>query len=302
MKRNEEITTLANEILLDISNNRSPLHVALLKASRLSSLLDIPGNVTLFKDWAKNAEAMEFSVGSFQSKMEASKDPNISYAGGNQYYIPHGNFLERMGIRKETEDKAKLIASYRAETYNFVSDIYTRWQFGNMAESIFDKKRRRVEPVFPEIVPDIQSRLNSIEQNLRSDNPEDWKNAVSSCRALIMDVANKLSPPTTSEEKGKYISRLQTYLSPLASKTKKALLRTLLDEIKLRIEYTMDLTQGGSHSDRPLKEKAEDVVLYTYLLLSEIAEVHKSKAVQNDTPEKNTLKANEEPTPDTNRG
>jgi len=288
MKRSEEITALANEILLDISNNRTPLHVALLKASRISSLLDIPGNVTLFKDWAKNAEAMEFSVGSFQSRMEASKDPNISYAGGNQYYTPHGNFLERAGIRKETEDKAKMIAYYRAEAYNFVSGIYTRWQFGNMAESIFDKKRKRIEPIFPEIITDIQNRLNSIEQNLTSDNNEDWKNAVSSCRALLMDVANKLSPPKDTEDKGKYITRLQTYISPLPSKTKKALLRTLLDEFKLRVEHTMDLTQGGAHFDRPEKEKAEDVVLYTYLLLGEIAEIYKSRTVPSDKPKDKT--------------
>lgn len=36
----------------------------------------------------------------------------------------------------------------------------------------------------------------------------------------------------------------------------------------------MDLTQGGSHQDRPKKEIAEDVVLYTYLLLGEFAEVY----------------------------
>lgn len=274
MKRSEEITTLADDILLDISNSRTPLYVVLLKASRLSSLLDIPGNVSLFKEWAKDAEANELIVSSFQSRMEASKDPDISYAGGNQFYMPHGNFIERAGIRNDTETKARKLASYRAETYNFVSNIYTRWQFGNIAESIFEKKRGRIEPVFPAIITDIQNRLNSIEQNLTSDNPEDWKNAVGSCRALLMDLANKLVP----EGKNKYINRLQTYLSPIESKTKKSLLKTLLDELKLRIEHTMDLTQGGAHHDRPSKEKAEDVVLYTYLLLGEFAEVYKSRA------------------------
>lgn len=277
MKRSEEITTLAKEILIDISDHRTPLHVSLLKASRLSLLLDMPANVTLFQNWAQDAETTEFIVGSFQSRIEAAKDPDISYAGENRFYSPHGNSIERGAITSGVQSSVKTLAAYKTKTYNFVMGIYTRWQFGNIAESVFEKKRNRIEPVLPEIVVDIQSRLNSVEQNLRSENPEDWKNAVSSCRALLMDLSNKLMPPKSDEEKGKYITRLQTYLFPMPSKTKKAVVKTLLDEMKHRIEHTMDLTQGGAHHDRPEKEKAEDVVLYTYLILGEIAEIYNSR-------------------------
>lgn len=281
MKRSEEITTLAYEILVDISDRRTPLHVSLLKASRLSQLLDMPTNVTLFQRWAEDAETMEFAVGSFNSAMEAARDPNISYAGGNQYYVPPSNILERTDIRTNTEAKVRKLATYKTVTYDFVMGIYTSWQFGNIAESIFERKRKRIEPILPEILTDVQSRLNSIEQNLRSENSEDWKNAVASCRALLMDLADTLMPPKEKVDKGKYIARLQTYISPLNSKTKKSLLETLLDEIKLRIEYTMNLTQGAAHKDRPAKEGAEDVVLYTYLLLGEIAAIFESRKIKN---------------------
>ncbi len=67
MKKNEEITDLSQEIMLDITNDRLPLHNILLKGSRLSLLLDIPANVTLFTEWAKWAEQNSFTIGSFES-------------------------------------------------------------------------------------------------------------------------------------------------------------------------------------------------------------------------------------------
>ncbi len=277
MKRNEEITNLAYEIMLDISEQKSPLHISMLKASRLSLLLDMPDNVKIFQGQSEDAESMEFNVGSFANQMEAARDPNTSYGGPSKFYIPPTNRLERAQIAGGAGANARTLAMYRAQTYNFAMNVYARWQFGNIAESIFELKRKRIEPVLPEMVTDIQSRLNSIEQNLRSNNSEDWKNAVSSCRALLMDVANNLMPPESDDQKRKYINRLQTYISPLESKTKKSLMKSLLEEIKLRIEHTMDLTQGAAHHDRPIKEAAEDVVLYTYLILGEIAEVYQNK-------------------------
>lgn len=220
---------------------------------------------------------------------EAARDPNNSYAGSNTYYSPPSNKLERTQITQQVASSSRTLAMYRAQTYNFAMNVYTRWQFGNIAENIFEKKRKRIEPVLPEIVSDIQARLNSIEQNLRSDNAEDWKSAVSSCRALLMDVADNLAPPVDEEEKNHYINRLKTYVSPISSKTKKKLIKSLFDELKQRIEHTVDLTQGGAHKDRPEKDMAEDVVLYTYLLLGELAGIYslrKTEQSQKKTPKK----------------
>lgn len=143
MKRTEEITKLAKEILLDLSEQRSPLHVSILKASRLSHLLDMPSNVQLFQGWSEDAQTMEFFVGSFQSRIDAAKDPNISYGGPNLYYTPHRNNVERSQITSTAEAKVRALAMYKAKTYNFAMGIYIRWQFGNIAESVFEKKRKR---------------------------------------------------------------------------------------------------------------------------------------------------------------
>lgn len=280
MKRNEEILNLAEEIMLDITNSRIPLHSVLLKGSRLSLLLDMPKNVTLFKEWAKFAEQNSFVIETYKSTIEAAKDHDVSIASANpeQYvFNPIGNNIERAGIRNEAKQVVGYLANYRTETYNFALDIYTKWRFGSVAENIFEKKRNRTEPVLREIFPDANQRLNAIEQNIISDNPENWKNAVSSCRTLFMDIADILNPAVTTDQKEKYINRLKDYISPkLQSDTKRDFLTSLLEEIKKRLELTIQATQGGAHKDRLTLIDAENIVLYTYLIVADLMEIYTS--------------------------
>ena len=281
MKRNEEITTLAEEILLDITNNRIPLHNALLKASRLSLMIDMPSNAILFKDWAKYAEQNSFVIETYKSTIESAKDRDVAISSANPYqtvYNPMGNFLERSGIRTEAKKVVEYLATYRTEAYRFVSDVYSKWKLGNIAESIFEKKRKRVEPVLREIFSDIGLRLNSIEQNILSQNPEDWKSAVTSCRTLFIDIADILNPAKTDEGKNQYINRLKDFISPkITSKTRKNILNKFLEEIKIRMELTIDSTQGSAHKDRLNLIEAENIVLYTYLMIADLLEIYSNK-------------------------
>lgn len=289
MRRNEEIIQLSSEIMLDISDGRLPLHIILLKASRLAMILDMTESVTWFKERAKYAESNQFVLETFRTSIDAARDPNVSVSSANPNEWVNGtafgggvrgNISERTALRTSANKVVGYLANYRTETYSFAARINHNWQFGNIAESIFERKRKRVEPVLQQVFPDTEQRLNSIEQNLRSDNPEDWKNAVGSCRALLMDVADLLNPPKNAEDKSKYIDRLKDYISPkVKSKTKKKLLKSYFDELKARIEYTMDLTQSGAHQGRPIKAEAEDVVLHTYLLIAELMQVYSQNKV-----------------------
>lgn len=286
MKKNEKILQLAEEITIDITDSRIPLHNVMLKAARLSLLLDLPDNVKWFKDHAKNAEQQSFLATSFQSSILAAqdKDISISSANPNQYIIsPAGNFIERGKIRDEAKTTVGSLAHYRAETFNFALNIFHKWQFGNLAEGIFEKKRNRTDVILREIFPDSQHVLNSIEQNIHSDNPEDWKNAVVSCRTLLMNIADILNPASTAEEKQRYINRLKDFVSPLTdSGTQGKLIKSHLDELKKRVEYTSDITQGSAHKETPALIEAENIVLYTYLLISDLLELYAEKLSKKD--------------------
>jgi len=282
--KNAEITQLSETILEDLTNVTIPLHIVMLKAARLALMVNMPDMYKWLIDNAQSAEKSEVSKSVFQVRIESAKDPSISVASANPHenigfsVRGNGNQVERNGIVKDLESAVKWAAFLRNETFKFVLNVYNKWRFGNTAENIFDQKRARIEPGMLKVLPDIEQRLNSIEQNLNSDNPEDWKNAVSSCRALFMDIADNINPSVDKSDKSKYLDRIKNFISPkLESKTKTDLLTTLLEELKSRIELTLNLTQGSAHRERPSKQAAQDVVLYTYLALGEIAELYIQK-------------------------
>lgn len=286
MKKNEQIIELAKEIMLDITNSRLPLHNILLKGSYLSMLLDAAELIKMFIEWAKYTEENQLIIDTFKANIESAKDRNVSISSANPDQIvgyPTGNSLERAQIRDDAKKVVGNLALYRTATYNFALGVYTKWQFGNIAESIFEKKRKKTEPILRKIFPDINQRLISIEQNISSENPEDWKNSVVSCRTLIMEIADTLNPPQIPEEKSKYINRLKDFISNSGkSGTEKKLLNTLQEELKKRIEFTSDITQGGLHTERPVLKEAENVVLYTYLLIADLMDIYKDANPKNE--------------------
>src|SRR5882724_6747716 len=102
MKRNQEITLLATEIMSDLTNNSLPLHSVLLKTSRLAMLLDMPENVDFFIARAKDAEHNSFVVETFKSDIEAAADRDVSLSSANTYQTVSApsNVLERRAVRE----------------------------------------------------------------------------------------------------------------------------------------------------------------------------------------------------------
>lgn len=277
------IVNLAAEIIDDITSNRIPLYNIILKTSRLAFELNFQDTFNQLKEWAVNAEKNQFISESYRDELQAAKDPDISVSSANPYQhviSPLGNIQERTKVTSQARSAVSVLAGYRKECYTFAVGIYTKWQFGNIAESIFDRKRDRTEPILNNIFPDSNQRLQSIDSNLQSSNPEDWKNAVSSCRALLMDLADALKPETEKDQQQEgdtYKKRIKEYIREnTSSTTKKKHISNFLEEIDKRINTTLALIQGPSHKSRPAKIDAENTVLYTYLLVSDLMEIHPS--------------------------
>src|SRR5438552_502696 len=83
------------------------------------------------------------------------------------------------------------------------------------------------------------------------------KNAVTSYINILINITNILNPAKKTDDKGRYINRLKEFVSPLMKReTKGKLVKSYFDELKRRIEYTSNLTQGSAHTDRPILEEA----------------------------------------------
>jgi hypothetical protein len=68
-------------------------------------------------------------------------------------------------------------------------------QFSGIADDIFSRIRQKVDSAIGEKVPEAVQKLSAVYENLQSENPEDWSNAVHSCRRILQDLADSIYPP-----------------------------------------------------------------------------------------------------------
>lgn len=115
---------------------------------------------------------------------------------------------------------------------------------------------------------------------MKSDNPEDWANAVHGCRRLLQDVADALFPAQEDRvSNGKtiklgadnYINRLIAFIED-SSKSRRynEIVGSTLGYIGGRLDSVFKAAQKGSHSEISNRDEAERYVIYTYMTVGDI--------------------------------
>jgi hypothetical protein len=128
----------------------------------------------------------------------AAVDPDVALtsANPNQYLnAPQGNINERQGLRNQATKASQRLASRKNFIHQYVSRIHYELKFSGVASEIFSRIRNRVDSSIATLIPDAVRRFSAAYDNLQSENPEDWSNAVHSCRRIIEDLADAVFPP-----------------------------------------------------------------------------------------------------------
>lgn len=147
-------------------------------------------------------------------------------------------------------------------------------------DSIFSQFRKEADKKLEALAPSILEKLTSVYDNLDSENPEDWANAVHSCRRILVDLADALYPPRkepaivggkeikVGEEQ--YINRLVQFIAGKSeSKTYKDVVGADLANIGKRLDAINDAVCKGTHTEIT-KNEASRYIIHTYLLISDI--------------------------------
>ena len=315
-ERIKECTTLASEILKNFEMSEIPIDNIIFKCLRLCRLLDDKNGMLLFKyessgypvklepiDWLiaglagrieKDNNGKIYAYRTLVSELDgaietqkihltAATDPSISLssANPNQYIqLPSGNVGERNGIVAELYSLKKWRVKIVGNLHNYILLIYNRLMYGNIIEDIFTSSRKTVNEKLMSLCPDSIKKFVSVYDNMNSNNPEDWANAVHSCRRILQDLADKLFPPQKgpvtlgkkqiSAGADKYINRLMLFIE--SKKSNHTFLKVVgadLDYIGNRLDAIYNATCKGSHSDLT-KEEASRFIIHTYLLISDI--------------------------------
>ena len=147
-------------------------------------------------------------------------------------------------------------------------------------DSIFTRFRMAADKMLAICAPSVAQKLASVYSNMDSNNPEDWANAVHSCRRILVDLADALFPPqdepiSVDGRKIKvgpdqYINRLiQFIVSKAGSKTYSDVVGADLSNIGNRLDAINDAVCKGTHTEIS-KEEASRYIIHTYLLISDI--------------------------------
>lgn len=237
--------------------------------------------------YMESIEQIEHTVATGTISLRAAQDPSISISSANQHQwvqIPMGNAIERNSIRTNMHQASERLASRRTLIYGYAARRHYELKFAGVADDIFGRVRSFVDASISLVVPDAVRKFTAVYDNLKSDNPEDWANAVHSCRRVLQDLADALFPaqPGTRTRKNngreteikletdQYINRLMAYIEDSSESERfNEIVGSQLSYIGHRLDAIFSAAQKGSHAT-VTKEEADRCVIYTYLIVGDI--------------------------------
>lgn len=232
----------------------------------------------------ESVDQLEQMIEAGKLGLQAAEDRDISITSANpQQYIvtPMGNTLERQRLQNQISQATQRLANRRAFIYQYASRCLYELKFSGVAENVFSAVRAAVDRGIGDVVPGAVQKFASVYDNLRSQNPEDWSNAVHSCRRIVQDLANAVFPPqkecrTLSDGKrielgaDQYINRLACFAQDNSSSALfSAIVGSHLRYLGDRLDAIFDACQKGSHAV-VARNEANRYVVYTYMLVGDI--------------------------------
>lgn len=319
----EEALTLSAEIIRDIEASRGSLTTAAYKTSRLARLLndvdfrkimhyevagypvgpggkfdnsiaklavragrrfestDTKSGETHAHIYAESISTLEQEVSTRTLQLAASG--NKRSAGGL-----FGFDFETIRWGYEEDSLKTLQArleSRRTMIHDYATARYYELKFSHIVDDVFARLRGRVDAQIGAILQSATKRFAAVYENLRSENPEDWSNAVHGCRRILQDLADALFPATDQTRtkvvngssrtvnlgKENYTNRIMAFVEDSSSSGRfQDIVGSHLAFLGNRLDSVSKAAQKGSHSTIVSKDEADRYVVYTYLIVGDI--------------------------------
>jgi len=238
--------------------------------------------------WTQPITEWEQEVKTAEKELEAARDPDISISSANPMQtvsLPISHSFERQAIRSKVGLACKRLAERRALIYAYVLRKHHELKFSGIADDIFSRIRERVDSSIGKTIPKSVQKLSAIHDNLRSENVEDWSNAVHSCRRILLELADAVFPPQKEDRikttngktitiklgKEQYINRLIAFIEDHSSSGRyKHIVGSHLRFIGERLDSIVGAAQKGTHGEIVSQEEADRYVVYTYIIIGDI--------------------------------
>jgi DNA uptake protein ComE-like DNA-binding protein len=171
--------------------------------------------------------------------------------------------------------------------------LFNKLAFSETPRTAFDYLREEVDDKLLDLNPELAEKLMVAFKSINSDNPEEWSQALTTCRRLIEGIADELFPPTQLTQEinngrklgqAQYINRLWAFMDKaIESESNRKLAKTHIDFLGNYLENIHKLTNKGVHSTLA-KLEAVKTVFHTYLMLADILEYLKPTEARKEKP------------------
>jgi len=308
-----EALDLSKEILEDIESKKSPLQNVVLKAIRLARLVNDDDMYKVLLRESKgyprsknsaNGQSLALAKIANRVKYRREKSGKITPSFSKfsiaemeesmraiELLIPSAVNQEKGDLLEGMSRIAQFLAGRRTFLHDYALKIHYELKYSSISDDVFSRIRMQADRKIGEIIPDSTKQFTSVYENLKSENPEDWSNAVHSCRRILEALADVLRPPSEAvvkaingqEQKVKMgkentINRLLDYVEANSDSEKfTQIVGSNLNYLHDRLRSVHKAANKGSHAI-VTKEEADRYVIYTYLIVSDILSLKENKS------------------------
>lgn len=223
----------------------------------------------------------EAIIGGFRSSKYATTAKDYIEARATTSLIS-GQIQMQIAQKEVYSQNQSLFASMKSAVHNYATDVYLAIELGDVAQNIFEDAREEVDIFVRVYCPKAAEQLIAISERLLENSAESRSAALTSCRRLLMTVADSLFPPQSKDwqdSKGKvrkvgseeYKNRLLAYADGrIGSNSSYSILATDIEHLAARLDAVYEKVSKGVHTDVS-PDEARLAVIQTYLFLGEIA-------------------------------
>lgn len=227
----------------------------------------------------------EAIIDAFRTSKYSSAAKDYLEAGATSRLIAEQVGLQR--TQKETyANNQSLFTSMKSAIHNYATEVYLAIELGDVAQDIFEDAREKVDVFIRVNCPKAAEQLIAINERMQENLPESRSAALTSCRRLLMTVADSIFPPQSEDwkdSKGKmrkvgneeYKNRLLAFAdNRTGSNSSDSILASEIEHLSARLDAVYEKVSKGVHTEVSTDE-ARLAVIQTYLFIGEIARLTK---------------------------
>lgn len=164
----------------------------------------------------------------------------------------------------------------RKAAYQRAVSLHNRVAFFDAPASNFDVLKEAIDDHLLDINPELAERLMTAFRAVSGENPEEWSQALTTCRRFVEGLADSLYPPKDEQVKGRavgklqHINRLWAFMDEaIESESNRDLAKAHVDYLGGYLQKIHKLSNKGVHATLTRVE-AIKTVFHTYLLAADI--------------------------------